>query len=74
MARHLEQIHSGEDEVKKAIAYDPKDPKRVQQFEKLCRMGNFNHNMKVLDIKGLLQILKQIQMITYPASIAMAFS
>ncbi|CAB4005606.1 Hypothetical predicted protein [Paramuricea clavata] len=51
MVQHLEQIHSGEEEVKKAIAYDPKDPKRVQQFEKLCRMGNFNHNMKVLDIK-----------------------
>jgi hypothetical protein len=53
-------MHSGEDEVKKALAYDPKDPKRVQQFEKLCRMGNFNHNMKVLDIKeGELKVVRR---------------
>jgi hypothetical protein len=60
IARHLEQVHGEEEEVKTALKYDPNDPKRVEQFEKLCRMGNFNHNMKVLDInEGELKVVRR---------------
>jgi hypothetical protein len=60
IARHLEQLHVEVEEVKTALKYDPNDPKRVEQFEKLCRMGNFNHNMKVLDInEGELKVVRR---------------
>lgn len=49
IARHLQQV-LGNEEVKTALNYDPNDPKRVEQFEKLCRMDNYNHNMKILDL------------------------
>lgn len=60
MARHLEQVHGNEEEVKTALNYDPNDPKRVEQFEKLCRMGNYNHNMKILDLgEGEVKVVRR---------------
>lgn len=51
VARHMQQVHGKEPEVKKAIAHKKKDGNKNIKFEKLCRMDNFNHNMKVLKIK-----------------------
>ena len=60
IARHLEQVHKEEDGVKIALQYKSKDEKRVCQFEKLCRMGNYNHNMKVLDLdEGELKVVRR---------------
>lgn len=60
MARHLEQVHAEEEEVKIALSYEKNDEKRANQFEKLCRMGNYNHNMRVLDInEGELKVVRR---------------
>ena len=60
VARHLQQVHFDEAEVKKALAYKANDSNRKKQFEKLCRMGNFNHNMTVLELKkGELKVVRR---------------
>jgi hypothetical protein len=60
IGRHLEQVHSEEDEVKEALNLDPKDKKRGEIFEKLCRYGNYNHNMKVLEMnEGELKVVRR---------------
>jgi hypothetical protein len=39
---------------------EPKDKKRGEIFEKLCRYGNFNHNMKVLEVnEGELKVVRR---------------
>jgi hypothetical protein len=60
IARHLKQVHGEEEEVIKALSYQPNAQERIEQFEKLCRMGNFNHNMKVLDVnEGELKVVRR---------------
>ena len=60
IARHLEQVHGHEEEVKTALKYEPGSEERAEQFEKLCRMGNYNHNMKVLDLgEGELKVVRR---------------
>ena len=39
------------DEVKLALKFSSKSQERKQQFAKLRKMGNFNHNMQVLESK-----------------------
>ena len=51
LARHYEQVHSDEDEVKLALKFPLKSKERKQRFAKLWKMGNFNHNMQVLENK-----------------------
>ena len=45
------QVHSDEDEVKLALKFPLKSKERKQRFAKLWKMGNFNHNMQVLENK-----------------------
>ena len=60
IARHLQQVHGEEEEVKEALKYPANNEKRKKQFEKLCRMGNFNHNMRVLELKkGELKVVRR---------------
>ena len=60
IARHLQKVHSDEEEVQLALSYPVNDEKRKKQFEKLCRMGNFNHNMRVLETKrGELKVVRR---------------
>ena len=51
LARHYEQVHSDEDEVKLALKVPLKSKERKQRFAKLWKMGNFNHNMQVFENK-----------------------
>ena len=51
LARHYEQVHSDEDEVKLALKFPLKSKERKQRFAKLWKMGNFNYNMQVLENK-----------------------
>ena len=51
IARHLQQVHSDEEEVQLALSYPVNYEKREKQFEKLFRIGNFNHNTRVLETK-----------------------
>ena len=60
LARHLQQVHKQEPEVQKALQYKPNDPRRKEQFAKLCRMGNYNHNMSVREQKqGELKVARR---------------
>ena len=60
IARHLEQVHGEEEEVKIALSYKRNDKRRKHQFEKLCRFGNFNHNMEVLERnEGELKVVRR---------------
>ena len=46
--------------MKEALNYEPKDKKRELIFEKLCRYGNFNHNMSVLEMnEGELKVVRR---------------
>ena len=45
------QVHSDEGEVKLALKFALKSKERKQQFAKLWKMGNFNHNMQVFENK-----------------------
>ena len=61
IARHLKQVHGDEEEVKTALKYEPNSEERAEQFEKLCRMGNYNHNVKVLDLgEGELKVVRRL--------------
>ena len=51
IARHLQQVHSDEEEVQLALSYPVNYEKKEKQFEKLCRMGNFNYSTRVLEKK-----------------------
>ncbi len=60
IARHYQQVHGDEEEVKHAIQYPANDERRKLQFEKLCRMGNYNHNMKVIEEgKGEIKVVRR---------------
>ena len=59
IACHFEQVHGKGEEVKIALSYKRNDKRRKCQFEKLCRFGNFNHNMEVLECKeGELKVVR----------------
>ena len=49
LARHLEQVHHNEEEVQVALSFPKSDKRRKEQFTKLRKMANFNHNMVVLE-------------------------
>ncbi|XP_028415486.1 uncharacterized protein LOC114538508 [Dendronephthya gigantea] len=49
LARHLEQKHKDEEEVAAALKFPPSDKRRKDLFAKLRKMGNFNHNIKVIE-------------------------
>ena len=49
MARHLQQIHKDEDEVKLAFSFPKTDSQRKEELTKIRKMGNFNHNLAVLE-------------------------
>ncbi len=60
LTRHLIQVHSDEEEVAKIIALKANNTARQLQLERLCRMGNFNHNLKVLELqKGELKLVRR---------------
>ncbi|KAL4221113.1 hypothetical protein ACF0H5_019373 [Mactra antiquata] len=48
LARHLEQVHSTEFEVKKALAYDKNSAERKQVWRDIMNKGDFAHNANVL--------------------------
>ena len=49
LARHLQQIHKDEDEVKLAFSFPKTDSRRKEELTKIRKMGNFNHNLVVLE-------------------------
>ena len=60
VGRHLFQVHKNEKEVAKIIALDKNDRMRQLLLDKLCRLGNFNHNLKVLEIhEGELKVMRR---------------
>ncbi len=60
LTRHFMQVHSDEEEVAKIIALKTNKVARQLQLERLCRMGNFNHNLKVLELqKGELKVVRR---------------
>ncbi|KAG7465900.1 hypothetical protein MATL_G00159130 [Megalops atlanticus] len=48
MARHLEQVHSNEPEVAKALLFPKRSRERKIQLQRLRNRGNFVHNVDVL--------------------------
>ena len=59
IARHYEQKHQSEREVAIAISFNKGSPTRKKHFEKLRLLGNYHHNLTVLETgKGEL-ILKR---------------
>ena len=57
LARHLEQVHHSEEEVKLTLSFPKSDKRRKEQFTKIRKMANFNHNMVVLETnKGELKV------------------
>ena len=60
VARHMQQVHGEEAVVKKAVAHKKKECSKNEVFEKLCRLGNYNHNIKVLELKkGELKVVRR---------------
>ena len=60
LGRHLFQVHKDEKEVAKIIALDKKDRMRQLLLDKLGRLGNFNHNLKVLEVhEGELKVMRR---------------
>ena len=60
LARHFFQVYKDEEEVAKIISMKANNQTRKLQLEKLCRMGNYNHNLKVLEIKkGELKLVRR---------------
>ena len=60
LTRHFMQVHSDEEQVAKIIALKTNNVARQLQLERLCRMGNFNHNLKVLELqKGELKVVRR---------------
>lgn len=60
IARHLENCHSKESEVVKALSYSAGCKERKLELEKIRLLGNFHHNRKVLAVgKGELKVLRR---------------
>ena len=51
IARHYTTVHVNEKEVIKGLAYPKKSKERKKQLEKLRLMGNYHHNLKVLETR-----------------------
>ena len=49
LARHLQQMHKDEGEVKLALSFPKEDSRRKEQLAKIRKMGNYNHNLIVLE-------------------------
>ena len=61
IVRHLEQVHYNDEEVKLALSYPKSDKRRKEQFTKIRKMANFNHNMVVLETnKGELKVDRRL--------------
>ena len=52
ISRHLERQHSDESEVAKAFAHPRSSKERKKALEKLRLLGNFHHNLRVLESKS----------------------
>jgi hypothetical protein len=60
LGRHLFQVHKNEKEVEKIIALDKNDRMCQLEIDKLCHLGNFNHNLKVLEVhEGELKVMRR---------------
>ena len=60
LSRHFFQVHSNEDEIAKILQMKARDSLRRMELEKLVRMGNFNHNLGVLESeKGELKVIRR---------------
>ena len=51
IARHYEQRHKREREVRIALSFHKGSPNRKKQLEKLRLLGNYHHNLRVLQSK-----------------------
>ena len=51
IARHYELKHKNETEVAMALSFNKGSPRRKMHFEKLQLLGNFHHNVTVLETK-----------------------
>lgn len=49
LARHMEQMHSGELEVAATLALPKHSKERKKQWDQIRNRGNFNHNLKVIN-------------------------
>lgn len=60
IARHYQECHAKEREVAIAMSFNKKSPERAKQLEKLRLLGNYHHNMKVLEIgEGELIVMRR---------------
>ena len=60
LSRHFFQVHAKEEEVAKILQMKANDSLRRIELDKLIRMGNFNHNLRVLEIKkGELKVIRR---------------
>lgn len=60
IARHLQHVHGKQSEVAEALGFKKGRLERKKQLEKLRLMGNFLHNMKVLEIQdGELKVFRR---------------
>ncbi|XP_028410642.1 uncharacterized protein LOC114533333 [Dendronephthya gigantea] len=60
LGRHLFQVHKNEKEVAEIVALEKNDRTRQLVLDKLCRLGNFNHNLKVLEVhEGELKVMRR---------------
>ena len=60
LSRHFFQVHKDEEEVAKVMCLKKTDKAQQLGLEKLTRMGNFNHNLKVLELqKGELKVVRR---------------
>ena len=49
IARHYQTVHAKESEVVKALGYPMKSAERKMELERLRLLGNFHHNIQVLE-------------------------
>ena len=49
LARHLTKVHANEKEVSKALSYKPLTKERQKELTRIRHMGNYNHNVQVLE-------------------------
>jgi len=60
IARHYEQKHESEREVRIALSFNKVSPNRKKHLEKLRLLGNYHHNLTVLEVgKGELIVSRR---------------
>ena len=58
LSRHFFQVYAKEEEIAKILQMKPNDSARRMELDKITRMGNFSHNLRVLEMKqGELKII-----------------